>query len=94
VRTWANVRDFDATVWLGDPNSPGGRTTLRACVSTGQPTSLVIDGSTRPSDVTAWIEAEEVRVQNAGGTRESTSPGIGERVEASPRPVFRRRAEG
>jgi hypothetical protein len=80
-RTRANVRDSDATLWFGDPGSPGGRTTLRACASIGQPTYLVIDGLTRPSDVAAWIEAEEVRVLNVAGNRESTAPGIGNRVE-------------
>ncbi len=46
-RTRANVRDSDATVWFGDPGSPGGRTTLRACAGFGKPVYLVIDGLTR-----------------------------------------------
>ncbi len=41
----------------------------------------MIDGLTRPSDLAAWIEAEEVRVLNVAGNRESSNPGIGARVE-------------
>jgi hypothetical protein len=93
-RTRANVRDADATLWFGDPDSPGGRTTLRTCGSSDQPTFLVIDGLTRPSAVAAWIVAEEVRVLNCAGNRESTAPGIGGRVEAFMVAIFRRLAEG
>jgi hypothetical protein len=80
-RTRANARDSDATVWFGDAGSPGGRTTLRACAGFGKAVYVVIDGLTRPSDVAAWIVAEEVRVLNVAGNRESTDPGIGERAE-------------
>jgi hypothetical protein len=80
-RTRANARDSDATIWFGDPDSPGGRTTPRACTGFGKPVYLVIEGLTQPADVVAWIEAEEVRVLNVAGNRESTEPGIGERVE-------------
>jgi Circularly permutated YpsA SLOG family len=80
-RTRANARDSDATVWFGDPDSPGGRTTLRACADLGRRVYLVIDGLTGPSEVAAWIVAEGVRVLNVAGNRESTEPGIGERVE-------------
>ena len=47
-RTRANARDSDATVWFGDPESPGGRTTLRACTGFGKPVYLVIEGLTQP----------------------------------------------
>jgi Circularly permutated YpsA SLOG family len=80
-RTRANVRDSDATIWFGDPDSPGGRTTLRACTGFGKPVYLVIEGLTQPADVVAWIEAEEIRVLNVAGNRESTERGIGDRVE-------------
>jgi hypothetical protein len=80
-RTRANVRDSDATIWFGNPDSPGGRTTLRACAGFRKPVYLVIEGQTQPSEVAAWIEAEEVRVLNVAGNRESTEPGIGDRVE-------------
>jgi hypothetical protein len=88
-RTRANARDSDATLWFGNAGSPGGRTTLRACAEFGKVVYLVIDGLTRPSDVAAWIEAEEVRVLNVAGNRESTEPGIGERVERFLAAVFR-----
>lgn len=81
-RTHANARDSDATIWFGDPGTPGGKTTLRACADLGRPVYLVIDGLTRPSDVAAWIETEEVRVLNVAGNRESSGPGIGAKVDA------------
>jgi hypothetical protein len=87
-RTRANARDSDATVWFGDPDSPSGRTTLRVCADLGRPVCLVIDGLTGPSDVAAWIEAEEVRVLSVAGHRESTEPGIGERAERFLAAVF------
>src|SRR4051794_28964361 len=37
ARTRANARDSDATLWFGDPDSPGGRTTLDACERLGRP---------------------------------------------------------
>jgi hypothetical protein len=80
-RIRANARDSDATVWFGDPASPGGRTTLRACAGFGKPVYLVIEGQTQPAEVVAWIEAEKVRVLNVAGNRESTEPDIGERTE-------------
>jgi hypothetical protein len=80
-RTRANARDSDATIWFGDPESPGGRTTLRACTGFKKPIYLVIEGLTQPAEVAAWIEAVEIRVLNVAGNRESTEPGIGERVE-------------
>ncbi len=46
-RTRANARDSDGTVWLGDPESPGGRTTLRACTGLGKPVYLVNEVLTR-----------------------------------------------
>ncbi len=91
-RTRAIARDSDATIWFGDPGSPGGRTTLRACDGSGKPVYLVIEGFTLPSDVAAWIVAEGVQVLNVSGNRESTEPGIGERAERLLVPVFRQMA--
>ncbi len=80
-RTQANARDSDATVWFGDPTSPGGKTTLRACKALGRPVFLVAAGVTRPSDLTTWLVVNRVEVLNVAGNRESTQPGIGVRVE-------------
>jgi hypothetical protein len=80
-RTRANARDSDATVWFGDPASPGGRTALRTCTGLGKPVMEVLDGFTGPSDVANWIVAQAIRVLNVAGNRESTEPGIGDWVE-------------
>jgi Circularly permutated YpsA SLOG family len=89
-RTRARVRDSDATIWFGNPDSPEGRTTLRACTGFGKPVYLVNEILTQPADVAAWIEAEEARVLNVAGNRESTEPGIGGQVERFLGAVFGR----
>jgi hypothetical protein len=48
----------------------------------------------RDSDVADWIRAEEVRVLNVAGNRESSNPGIGARVERFLVAVFRRLGRG
>jgi len=53
----------------------------------------VIEGQTRPSHVAAWSEAEGINVLNVSGNRESTSPGIGARVEEFLVTTFRRLSE-
>ena len=80
-RTQANARDSDATAWFGDPNTPGGLATLRACRALGRPAFLVRAGRTRPSELAAWLAGRPVAVLNVAGCRESEEPGIGARVE-------------
>jgi hypothetical protein len=94
ARTRANVRDSDATLWLGDYHSAGGRATLDACRDRDKPFLIVVRGETRPSQVCEWIEANSVRVLNVAGNRESKSPGLGARVEAFMLRVFRRLGHG
>jgi hypothetical protein len=36
-RTIQNVRDADATVWVGNASSPGGKLTLSSCTKAGKP---------------------------------------------------------
>ena len=89
ARTKANALGSDGTVWFGDYTSPGGRLTLDSARGAGRPVLLVYGGVTKPSDARAWIEAEGVRVLNVAGNRESTAPGIGEKVERFLARVFR-----
>jgi hypothetical protein len=76
-RTRANVRDSEATLWFGDPESTGGRTTLQACEALRRPCLLVDDGRHGAPDIARWILAKEIRILNVAGNRESTTPGIG-----------------
>jgi len=80
-RTRANVRDSDGTLWLGDYHSPGGRATLDACRLMGKPYLIVYAGITTPGEVRDWIVERGIRTLNVAGNRESSSPGIGDRVE-------------
>ena len=46
-RTKANVRDSDATLWIGDQTSPGGKVTLGECRLSAQVVVLIV-GAGRP----------------------------------------------
>jgi len=81
-RTIANVESADATLWLGDPLSPGGKLTLRTADSINKP-SYVVDwraGWPFPSDdvqdVKDWLDRLGVQVLNVAGNRSSKQPGI------------------
>ena len=89
-RTRRNVADSDGTLWLGDWHSSGGKATLDACRLQGKPFLIVYHGITKPSQVRDWIVAGGFRTLNVAGNRESTSPGIGEKVERFLAAVFRR----
>jgi hypothetical protein len=88
-RTVANVRDSDATLWLGDPSSRGGRLTLSTARALGKPLLIVEHGTATPHDVRAWIAARGVRRLNVADNRESTEPGIRERAGRFLAAVFR-----
>jgi hypothetical protein len=96
ARTRANVTASDATTWLGDWHTPGGRTTLDACRDDWHKPWRIVFNGTRPSDLAGWLAEKQVRVLNVAGNRESRERGIGQRVERFRRDVFRRlgHAEG
>jgi hypothetical protein len=95
ARTVANARDSDGTLWFGTYDTPGFRTTPDAAIALNRPFQIVYNRITRPSQVAAWIGEKGVKVFDVAGNRESTTPGIGERVERFMREVFRRlTAEG
>ena len=52
----------------------------------------VYSSVTKPSQVQEWVEQKGIRVLNVAGSRETKSPGIGERVEAFLERVFRGRS--
>ncbi len=86
ARTRANVRDADATLWIGDQTSPGGKVTLGECRLRLKSWVVVAEGSTTPRAVAGWIASHKIRVLNVAGNRESTEPGIGRGLKASWRP--------
>jgi hypothetical protein len=90
-RTRANVEGSDGTIWFGAISSRGYRTTHDAALrhSMAYPFLIVYEGSTKPSEVVAWIRSKEIRVLNVAGNRESGNPGIGERTERFLVNVFR-----
>jgi hypothetical protein len=70
ARTAANVRNSDATLWFGDPTSPGGRATRRLCDYYHKP--FLINLPMIPSNLYAII--------NIAGNRASKNPAIIEQV--------------
>jgi hypothetical protein len=94
ARTKANVRDSDATLWIGDWHTHGGRATLDACRIQDKPFMLLFRGATRPSQVCDWLGTKGVRVLNVAGNRESVDRGIGERVGRFLIRVFRQLGRG
>jgi hypothetical protein len=90
ARTRLNVRDSDATLWLGDWHSPSRRATLDACRAIDRPFLIAYKGVSRPSHVLDWLAKLDVATLNVAGDRESTSPGIGARSETFLLPLFRR----
>jgi hypothetical protein len=95
MRTEANVRQSEATIWFGRTDTPGAKTTLNAIRGMGRPHMLVVPGrGVRPSDVAAWIVDRRFKSVNVAGNRESKAPGIGARVERFMGEVFRQLGYG
>ncbi len=78
LRTIANVRNSDGTVWFGNVRSPGGQLTLNECRRQSKPFSV------NPSafELRLWLAGRKPSVLNIAGNRESTNPGIYERTIA------------
>ncbi len=71
-RTYANVRDSDATVWFGDRTSPGGQATAVACL---------IENKTFLVNPTAVVLREAIQcwnwqVLNVAGNRKRSNSGV------------------
>ncbi|RUL85381.1 YpsA SLOG family protein [Tautonia sociabilis] len=85
-RTRANVAAADATLIFADDRSgPGTLLTVSEARSSGKPMLVVPpdpgDDPGMPGRIASWLLSQAVRVVNVGGDRESTRPGIGDRVE-------------
>ena len=76
-RTYANVSDSDATVIFGDVRSPGSRSTRDFCDLRGKPCLA----NPTAYNLVVWLCVGEYEILNVAGNRESTNPGIGEKVK-------------
>jgi hypothetical protein len=80
--TRQNVRDADATLWLGATTSADAQETVAACLGLGKPwLPLTPEVAFEPFHVAAWITQNTIRVLHVTGSRESEEPGIGARAE-------------
>lgn len=89
TRTRFNVRDSDVTLWFGNPSSRGGKATSLACAGAKRHFVHVGEDWTPEQLVFHFEMHPEWRIVNVAGNRESSNPGIGERVEAYLTEVFR-----
>jgi len=76
ARTKINIADSDATLILGNVNSPGSKLTLDTCEKQGK-LYLV---NPEPDELRTWLENYDIRTLNVAGNRESKNPGIGVRT--------------
>ena len=75
-RTKDNVRDSDATLWVGKTTSPGFYCTKKACDSLGK--QMFINPSA--AELRAYCQSLNVAVLNVAGNREKSNPGIHDRT--------------
>ncbi|MGO8990315.1 MAG: putative molybdenum carrier protein [bacterium] len=90
IRTEKNVRDSDGTLIFTWGKPKGGTAlTIRFAQKYKRP-YLMVDLSERgdPETVRKWVEANQIKVLNIAGLRESESPGIYERTVDFLKEVF------
>jgi hypothetical protein len=92
ARTVRNVQESDGTIWFGTTDTPGAETTLETCRRLRKPLMLVTPSDVvLASDVVEWLRRNpQINCLNIAGNRESTAPGIGDRVERFLIAVFNR----
>lgn len=76
-RTIENVKNADGTVWFGRKNSPGGIETFRAIAHFEKPWIA----NPTPQTLREFLDEYDIETLNVAGNRETTNPGIGERVK-------------
>ncbi len=90
VRTDRNVLYSDGTL-IVTRSTPTGGTALTARLARERRKPLLVvdlDSTPQPSDVQAWLAAEEITVLNVAGPRESGTPGIAAAATAFLRSVL------
>jgi len=91
-RTWANVKDSDATIRLAyNFDSPGERCTLNAIKQYKKPyIDIYLNNPLPPSNVVTWIAVQNIKVLNiAGNTQPKHGPNIFREVSIYLRKVFK-----
>lgn len=89
-RTRLNVRDSQATLWLGPTGSRGWYATKRALDSMPRVWCLATPAVSTPRSILGFLGVHPyVEILNVAGPRESTSPGIGDRAERFLARLFR-----
>jgi hypothetical protein len=79
-RTALNAIEADITLWFGNPNSPGGKATRKACED-ARDTPFIDVTDWTPEAIASLLWYRKVNVVNIAGNRESKNPGIQDRVQ-------------
>lgn len=88
-RTEANVIESDATLWMGDHSSAGGRLTLDTCINLVKPVFVVAFGDRPGASIDFILRYRPARL-NVAGNRERPDGTLGPRAERFLLAVFRR----
>ena len=75
-RTIKNVKYSDGTIWFGNQTSPGGKLTINTCIKLKKP--YIVNPS--KLQLIDWINKKFIRVANVAGNRESSRPGLQQKV--------------
>jgi hypothetical protein len=82
ISTELNVRDADATLWIGETTTVDAQATVAACQRFGKPCMPVYPAASfNASHIAAWIRENNIRVLNVAGNREQDEPGISRNAE-------------
>lgn len=76
VRTKWNVTNSDGTVIFGKATSPGSKLTADYCIQLGKYCTI----NPTIKAFRAWVHKNGIETLNVAGNRESTNPGIHDRV--------------
>jgi len=94
-RTRLNVKNSDATLILGDPDSRGCRLTRKLCSEYNRPVLIVqqsepwVVSDASVQSVLTFVKTEGVAVLNVAGNREESYPGIGKWAQSLLTEVFK-----
>lgn len=77
-RTACNIRDSDGTILFnpGRTMERGSALTLELCYQKKKPFLIWVEGC----DMAGWIKANNIKVLNVAGNRESKCPGVNKLV--------------
>lgn len=80
-RTLLNIQQSNATLWIGDTKSPGGRLTIKAVRQNHKPLLILSYDKSVPKytyvkQIVEWLDTIKPEILNVAGNGEEMNPGI------------------